>query len=158
AAGARPAAGLVHQPAGDQNLSVLAGLRRVGQRRPAAARPALGAVLDDPVVLPGGLGGDLALVNVVADRLLDVHCLAGLARPAGHERVPVVRRRDRDGVEVLVLQGGADVLDRLRFGLIPALLESLGVGAGVGIDQVDQLGVLGLQPFVDVVTAAAVDA
>ena len=84
--------------------------RRSAQSLPRAA---LRAVLDDAVVLAGGLDGDAALVDVVAARLLDVDVLAGLAGPDGHQRVPVVRRGDRDGVDVLVVERLADVLHGL---------------------------------------------
>ena len=98
--------------------------------------------------LPGGLDGDAALVDVVAARLLDVDVLAGLAGPDRHQRVPVVGRGDRDGVDRLVLQHAADVLlggRRMTVGLAGLardrldLLEPFGVGPRVGVDQADDL-------------------
>src|SRR5216117_2146084 len=108
---------------------------------PAALCAALRTVLDDAAELARGLDGDAALVDVVAARLLDVNVLAGLARPDGHQRVPVVRRRDRDDVHVLVFEDLADILDRLRLlsaGLLD-LLDAARVGARVGIDESDDL-------------------
>ena len=43
--------------------------------------------------------------------LLDVDVLAGLQRPDGGERVPVVRRRDHDGVDVLVVEHPPQILN-----------------------------------------------
>src|SRR5207248_7879713 len=126
----------------------------------AAGAALLGAVLDDPAVAAGGLDGDPALVDVVAARLLDVDVLAGLAGPDGHQGVPVVRRGDRDRIDVLVLEHPADVLHgpgRLAAGGLDAL-GGRAVGAGVGVDQVGDLDALEADVLVDVVPAAAVDA
>src|SRR5262249_2825531 len=58
----------------------------------------LRAVLDDDVVPARRRDGDATFLDVVAGRLFDIDVLAGLSRPDGHQRVPVIRRRDRDGV------------------------------------------------------------
>ena len=102
---------------------------------------ALGAVLDDPVVLAGGLDGDPALVDVVAARLLDVDVLAGLAGPDGHQRVPVVGRGDRDGVEVLVVEHAADVL--LGGGWMPPDLPAFSVIASTCLIRLAKVRVSG---------------
>src|SRR5262249_49362320 len=91
------AARLVAQGAGDEQLAQFAGAGRGGQPGPRAAAAALGAVLDDAIVLAGDLDGDPPLVDVVAARLLDVDVLTGLAGPDGHQGVPVVGRSDGDG-------------------------------------------------------------
>src|SRR5690606_17182003 len=54
----------------------------------------LRAVLDDPVVLAGGVDELAPLPHVVGAGLLDVDVLAGLAGPDGRQRVPVVRGGD----------------------------------------------------------------
>ena len=118
------AARLVAQAARDQQLAELARLDHLGNAGPGSAAAALRAVLHDAVVLAGGLDGDPALVDVVAARLLDVDVLAGLAGPDGHQGVPVVGRGDGDGVEVLVFEGLADVLDRPRACCSPLLTRS----------------------------------
>src|SRR5262249_40629919 len=134
------AAQLVAQAARHQQLAELAGLREVQELGPAAARPALGAVLDDPAELAGGLDGNAALVDVVAARLLDVDVFGRLAGPDGHEGVQVVRRGNRDGVEVLVVQRLAHVLDGLRLGAaLGGRAEALAEGPRVGVDQVGDL-------------------
>ena len=65
---------------------------------------ALRAGLADPLVLAGGLDDAAAFADVVADRLLDVHVLAGLHGPDRHQRVPVVRRGDADDIDALVVE------------------------------------------------------
>ena len=65
-------------------------------------RPALRAVHDDALVLLGGRHELPPFPDAVRHRFLDVHVLAGLAAPDRRERMPVVRRRDRDGVNLLV--------------------------------------------------------
>ena len=77
---------LVAQAARDEQLAELARLDDLDGLRPLALDAALRAVLDDPVVLPRGLDGDAAFVDVVAARLLDVDVLARLAGPDGHQR------------------------------------------------------------------------
>ena len=65
----------------------------------------------------------LAFDDVVAVGLLDVHVLAGLAGMDRRQGVPVVGRADDQGVERLVVQRLAKVLDRL--GRLPvALLDA----------------------------------
>ena len=76
---------------------------------PAPVAAALGAVLDDALVLVRGLDALAAFPDLVADRLFDVDVLAGLAGPDGDERVPVVGRGGGDGVDFLVVEELADV-------------------------------------------------
>jgi hypothetical protein len=47
----------------------------------------------------------------VAAGLLDIDILAGLHRPDAHQGVPVVRRGDRDDIDVLAVEDTAEVLD-----------------------------------------------
>ena len=74
----------------------------------------LRAVLDDAVVLARRFDDQLAFARVVGAGLLDVNVLARLAREDRHRRVPVVGRHDRDGVNRLVFQHPAEILDRRR--------------------------------------------
>src|SRR5207245_9956542 len=148
---------LVTQAARHQQFAEFARLDHLEDTGNLATATALGAVLDDTVVALGGFDGDTAFVDVVTARLLDVDVLARLAGPDGHQRVPVVRSGDRDGVEVLVLQGLADILDNLRlFTPFGGGLEPAGVSARVRIDQVGDLDSVHACPFPDMSTAAAV--
>ena len=60
--------------------------------------------LDHPASFPDG----------VRRRLLDVDVLSGLQRPDRRQRMPVIRRGDDDGVDVLVVEHAAHVLDEVR--------------------------------------------
>src|SRR5262249_29565317 len=65
-------------------------------------RTAVRAVLDDAVVFARG-GVELpAFPMTIRAVLVDIDVLARLAGPAADQRVPVVRRGDRDGVNRLV--------------------------------------------------------
>ena len=110
------AARLVAEPLGHVDLAELARAEERDRVLDALVAAALRAGLDDPVVLPRGLDHPPAFAHVVADRLLDVHVLAGLAGPDRRQRVPVVRRGDRDRVDRLVVEHPADVLHELRLG------------------------------------------
>ena len=157
-----PLARLAGVAVGDLQLAELALVDGLVQSRVARAAAALGAVLDHDLVFLLRFPGDAAFGDVVAHGLLDIDVLAGLGRPDGHQRVPVVRRGDGDGVQRLVFQRLADVghafagelaFDLLLQGLQFALQHLL-----VGIDQVGDFHVGLFQPAADVAAAAAVDA
>src|SRR5882672_5829035 len=92
-------------------------------------RTAVCAVLDDAVVF--ACGGDQLLAFPITMRagLFDINVLARLASPDPHQRVPVIRRGDRDGVNRLVFEQLANVhvlygpLARVLFNLAASLLE-----------------------------------
>src|SRR5205823_2634473 len=90
---------------------------------------ALRAVLDDAVVFLRGAHQLLSFPPVVRARLLNVDVLAGLAAPDGHQRVPVVGRRNGDGVDRLIFQ------------------ELSHVGAGLGLGQALLLHLLHTVPY-----------
>jgi hypothetical protein len=127
-----------------------AGFDDVARRRlPGAADP-LAAHLEDPFVPVGG-GDDFdPFVDGEGHRLLDVDVLAGREGVERHLPVPVVRRGDEHGVDVLVVEQAAVVGDDgcLAAGPGPAALgpaavgvaqrHHLGVGAGGG-EGIDQL-------------------
>ena len=104
----------VAECARDQELAQFARVDDLGGRGPISARTVLRSVLNDPVVFASGLDGDSALVHVVAARFLDVNVLAGLAGPDRDQRMPVIGSRDRNGVNRLVVEDAADVLNRRR--------------------------------------------
>src|SRR5262249_5062131 len=129
-------------------------------RSAAGAGSLLRAVLNDPLVPLRSLDAAPALGDEVTHRLLDVDVLARLAGPDSDERVPVVRRGDRDGVEVLVLERLADVFDALRGDAI-LLLDRLAPRFPKALVRVDQVGDLDageLEVLSDMSIALAVDA
>ena len=75
------------------------------------AAAALGAVLHDAAVFPGGLDDLAAFPESQGQRLLDVGVLAGLHRPDGAEGVPVGGRGVNDGVDRLVFDHPPHVAD-----------------------------------------------
>ena len=90
------------------DAAVLHELDRVAHGRPAAVHR---ADLDDLAETRLRLDHLAAFPDRVRRRLLDVDVLAGLERPDGRERVPVIRRGDDDGVDLLVFEDAAHVLD-----------------------------------------------
>src|SRR5262252_3375182 len=101
-------------------------LRGFSQR---GGRTAVCAVLDDAVVLTRGGDELLAFPITMRAGLFDINVLARLASPDAHQRVPVIRRGDRDGVNRLVFEQLANVhilfgpLARVLFNLAASLLE-----------------------------------
>jgi hypothetical protein len=93
------------------DAAVLDELDRLPHRRPAAVHR---SDLDDPVVPVRRVHHLAAFPDGVRRRLLDVDVLAGLHRPDAGERVPVVRRRDDDGGDVLVVHDAPEVLHEGR--------------------------------------------
>ena len=76
--------------------------------------PVLHAGFHDTVVFARRLDRLASFPNVVRGRLLHVNVLARLARPYRRQRMPVVRRRDRDCVDFLVVEHAAKVHFSLR--------------------------------------------
>src|SRR5262249_52485928 len=77
----------------------------------------LHATLHNAVVFCGGGDHALAFERVIADGLLHVHVLAGLAGPNRCERVPVIRRADDYRVDGLVVVQLVQVLIGTRLGV-----------------------------------------
>ena len=92
--------------------------------------------------------------------LLHVHVLARLTGPNGHQRVPVVGRDNGNGIEGLVVQGPANVLDADGRVAGRSLHEvaSGGEQPAVGIDQVGDLDILHPAESCDVGLSPPVDA
>ena len=124
-------------------------------------RAALGAVLDDFAVFFCRLDELPALKDIVAKRLFDIHVLAGLACPDGGQRVPMVGRRDRDGVDVLVGERFANVaiqLGPLALGVFDDLRPSL-EHLRIGIAERDVFGfILLFEDVFDVASPLPVEA
>ena len=107
-------AGLVAESPRNLQLAKLAGLDHGDGMSPLTRGPALRAVLDNPIVATSGLDGDAPFVHVVAARFFDVHVLPGLAGPDGDQGVPVIGSGNRDGVDRLVFEHAANVLNGRR--------------------------------------------
>ena len=146
----------------NHQLAELAGVDHLVQARDTRAAALLRAVLDHDAVLALRLNRHSTLVHVVAHRFLDVNMLAGLGAPDRHQRVPMVRRRDRDRIHRLVGQGLANIRDplgvELALGLPPDLVHLAGDRLLVRVDEVGDLHIFLAQPAVDVAAAAPVQA
>ncbi len=145
---------------GDQQLAVLAAADGRHLLDPMRVGAALRALLDDAAVFPRRLDQLAALEDIVAAGLLHVDVLARLARPNRLQRVPMVRRGDGNGVQVLVVEHFPKVLEAL--GRIAAVVldppAPRGEQPAVGIDQVGDLDALDVAVRVDVFLSPAVDA
>ncbi len=75
----------------------------------ALAAALLRARLENNFIVAHGLNDVPALVNRERERLLAVHIFFRLGRPDVDERVPMVRRRLHDGVNVVAFQHLAEV-------------------------------------------------
>ena len=115
----------------------------------------LGAVLDDDLVLLPGRGGDRAFVDIMAGGLLDIAVLAGLGRQDRHEGVPVVRRRDADGIKALILKSLTNI--RAALAILPPFQSTL-QHVLIGIDQPGELDALVTAETPNVAAAATIQA
>jgi type VI protein secretion system component VasA len=64
----------------------------------------MGSHLNDPMELSGRIANQLALADRLRQGFFDVYILARVAGEQSHMRVPVVRRGDDDGINVLVFE------------------------------------------------------
>ena len=69
----------------------------------------LGAVLHDHAVLLLSLNSDTTFCDVVAHWFFDIHMLASLSPPDGHQRMPMVRSSNRDSIDILIFQNTSNV-------------------------------------------------
>ena len=115
------------------------------------------AHLDHASRLARSLDHPLAFVDVVAGGLLHVNVFACLARPDGGQRVPVIRRGDRDGVDVLIGEYGAHI--GIALGLLAGLFFDVRGGSLerrlVDVAQRSDAALRQLDVFVHVGCAAA---
>ena len=124
------------------------------------AGTALGSDLADLVVLFHGGGNGSALSNVVADGFFNVDVFSRLHRPNGGKAVPVVRRSDRDAVDVFFLHDFSQISNENRtfarsfFNLIAAVVA----GFFVAVADIGNLNVAASDVPVDVVAAASANA
>ncbi len=104
-------------------------LPRFGDRRRAHH---LAADLEHAPRLADDVDNLLALVDRVRERLLDVSVLPGLQRLDRHRLVPVIRRRDDDGVDVFAVQNLAVVANDRRPSIRPRPRPGRAPGIRVG--------------------------
>src|SRR5690606_35683779 len=155
------AARLAAVSVGDLQLSELPGADRIVKTLAARVAPALRAGLDHGAVFLPRLGRDAAFIDVVARGLLDVAVLSRLRRPDRHQRVPMVRSRDGDRVDVVAFEDAPNV--GLAANLIgaPDLVRVLADAARedllVRVDEEGNLHVLEAAEASDVRGASAVD-
>ena len=94
-------------------------------------------MLHDPIIFSRSFDDSAAFEDVVAARLFDQHVLSRLAGPDGQQRVPMVGRRDGDGVECALSSSTPRNPGRTR-GILPATLLHAALRreqAAVGINQ-----------------------
>src|SRR6185312_17313832 len=95
---------LVAETLGHIHLAELPGTKKGDRVLHSLMTSALGPRLHDPAILPSGLDHAAAFAHIVTHGLLDVDILPRLTAPDRRQRVPVVGRRDRDGVNLLVVE------------------------------------------------------
>src|SRR5262249_14950754 len=111
-------AALVAQAARHRHLAKLAGTHKFNGLADARLAADLRAGLADLAVMPRRLHDAPAFPDVVADRLLDINVLARLHGPDGGQRVPVIRRRDADGVDRFIVHDAPQILHDARLGAL----------------------------------------
>src|SRR5581483_1951066 len=90
---------LVTESSGHIHVAKLAMLKFLDGLLDRGRRTGLGAMLNYALVFFGRANQLPAFPEIVAAGLLDIHVLACLARPDGHQRVPLIRRGDRDRID-----------------------------------------------------------
>ncbi len=95
----------------------------------------------------------------MAHRLLHVDVLAGLRGPDRHERVPVIGRGDRDGVELGIFERFPDIDDSLAVlvALVMDVLEAPSQDGFVGVGHVSDLHAREATEAADVRSTPAVE-
>ena len=147
-------------PAGPEYDLVQEGLDRFVQPSDTRIAPRLRAVLDDDTVFLLRFDDHASLNAIMAHRLFDIDMLASLRAPDRDQRVPMIGRGDRNGIDALVFQRLADVVE--PFGRELALGSAFGGPHRAGqhvvvrIDEVSDLDVILFRPAIDMGFAAAV--
>ena len=122
--GADAAAITVDDAPRERHVAELPGADELAGRGQGAVGAVLGPRLAEAAGLLRHLDDAPTLADVVADRFLDIDMLPGLHGPDRRQRMPMIRRRDGDGVHGLVVEDGAQVLDRLRPASLPFSTEA----------------------------------
>src|SRR5439155_8103744 len=97
---------------------------------------------------------------VVRAGLFDVNVLAGLATPDGHQRVPMVRRRNRDRVDGFIVEELPHVDEGLvlRQALLLHPLEALGQHVFIHVAERRDFSLWNLREFLHMVPTAPTNA
>src|SRR6266516_2759836 len=106
----------------------------LGQRAVGAV---LRSALANATQLARHLHDPAAFADIVADRFLDINILARVHRPNRRQRVPVVRRRDEDCGDRLVIENHAQILDCLWLGTFLRDQVSGDLGGAIAIRIAD---------------------
>src|SRR5260221_6923193 len=117
-------------------------------------RAALGAGLDDFVVLAGDLHGPPAFAHIVRNGLLHINVLAGLDRPNRGQRMPVVRSGNGNGVHVFAFEQFADVRVAFQFA---QLFDPASEHIGIRITEGGNTSAVNFGQAVDVIAPASVE-
>ena len=83
-------------------------------------RALLTAGLKDPAVSPSGVDHLTAFANGQAERFFAIDVFAGPHGQDGHGRVPMIRRRDQDSVDIITSQQVAEVVVQFDAAVLPA--------------------------------------
>ena len=87
----------------------LATFKRFMERCNSGIATTLGAMLHNHAILLLRLNSDATFGDVVTHWFFDIHMLASLSPPDGHQRMPMVGSSNRDGVNVLIFQNSSNV-------------------------------------------------
>ena len=86
------------------DLAQIAGVDIIHQRDQADVRAVLRSGLDDAFVFSRRIDRDPPFEDIVRDGFFDIDILTRLACHYSHQRVPVVRRRDDDRIDILIVE------------------------------------------------------
>ena len=152
-----PQGGLLVVDAAEVDGAQLAFLEVLLGRHVVRCAAVLETALHDALVFARRLDHLLAFPAVVCGRFLDVDVLAGLAGPDGRQGMPVIGSGRDDGVDRLVVQGLAEILDDLGWFSLQSLDQAgLRLSARrVRITGIGVLTIIALQKSFDQSSAAS---
>src|ERR1041385_56839 len=123
------------------------------------ARAGLRAGLNDAVVFAGGFDELASFPDIVGNRFLDVDVFTGLHGPDRRQGLPMVRRRNRNDVDVFVLEQLPNVGIALDGEVVLLALVDLAIeNFGIDVAESDQSRALHFRHTRKVIFAAAIEA
>src|SRR5579884_3495199 len=117
----------VAQTAGHLELAKVTSLQEGDGLAQAFTAATLRARLTNLAMLAGGFDNSPTFTDIVANRLFDIHILAGLDGPDGGQGMPVIGHRDGDDVDVLVIEDATQILLILGGGALRLFGDSHGI-------------------------------